>query len=56
MYIDRIFLVFVIGIYIVSPAIVEWSLQGVWYRPYLIWVMLIVLAFWVAKSRDIDGL
>ncbi len=56
MYIDRLILIFIIGGYIVSPAIMEWSSTpgGAWYRPYMIWALLIGIGFWVTRSKDLD--
>ncbi len=58
MYADRLLIIFIVGTYLMSPAIIEWWSEGgnAWYRPYLIWLFLIVLSFWIGKSRDVDGL
>ena len=58
MYIDRLVLLFIAGAYLLSPAIIEWWSEGgtAWYRPYLIWLILIVLSFWIGKSRDLNDL
>jgi hypothetical protein len=58
MYIDRLVLIFILGAYLLSPAIIEWwSLGGTaWLRPYMIWLVLIVLSFWIGKSRDLHDL
>jgi hypothetical protein len=58
MYADRLLIIFILGTYLMSPAIIEWWSEGGndWYRPYLIWLFLIVLSFWIGKSRDVDGL
>lgn len=56
MYIDRLVLLFIAGSFLLSPAIIEWWSDGgtAWYRPYLIWLGLIVLSFWFSKSHDIN--
>jgi hypothetical protein len=58
MYIDRLVLLFIAGAYLLSPAIIEWWSEGgtAWYRPYLIWLALIALSFWIGKSRDLNDL
>lgn len=58
MYIDRLVLIFIASAYLLSPAIIEWWSEGgtAWYRPYLIWLGLIVVSFWFARSRDIDDI
>lgn len=58
MYIDRLVLLFIAGAYLLSPAIIEWWSEGgtAWYRPYLIWLILIVISFWIGKSRDLNDL
>ncbi len=58
MYIDRLVLIFILGSYFLSPTIMEWARQGgiAWYRPYLIWLLLIGIAFLITRSRDADGL
>jgi hypothetical protein len=56
MYINRLVLLFVVGAYLLSPAIIEWWSEGgtAWYRPYLIWLGLIGLSFWVGRSQDLN--
>lgn len=56
MYIDRLVLLFIAGAFLLSPAIIEWWSEGgtAWYRPYLIWLALIGLSFWVGHSRDLN--
>lgn len=58
MYIDRLILLFVAGAFLLSPIVIDWwSASGTaWYRPFVIWVLLIVLAFWIARSRDLNDL
>lgn len=58
MYTDRLLIIFILGTYLLSPAIIEWWSEGgqAWYRPYLIWLFLIGLSYWIGKSRDVDGL
>lgn len=56
MYIDRLVILFIIGAYVLSPAIARWWIEAgtEWYRPYVIWAVLIGLSYWITKSRDLD--
>ncbi|MFZ5699305.1 MAG: hypothetical protein ACOY9J_11420 [Pseudomonadota bacterium] len=56
MYTDRLLLLFILGGYLLSPALIEWWSDGgtAWYRPYLIWLALIIFSYWIGKSRDLD--
>ncbi len=58
MYTDRLLMIFMIGTYLLSPVIIDWwSGDGrSWYGPYMFWLGLILLSYWIAKSRDFDGL
>lgn len=58
MYADRLLLLFILGGYLLSPALIEWWSDGgtAWYRPYLIWLCLIAFTYWIGKSRDLDDL
>lgn len=58
MYIDRLILLFVAGAFLLSPIVIDWwSADGsAWYRPFLIWALLILLALWIARSRDLNEL
>lgn len=58
MYIYRLVLLLVVGIYLFSPAIMDWWIDpnGVWYRPYLLWLILIVVTFILQSQRDADEL
>lgn len=46
------------GIYLFSPAIMDWWIDpnGAWYRPYLLWLILIVVTFILQSQRDADEL
>lgn len=58
MYIYRLVLLLVVGIYLFSPAIMDWWIDpnGAWYRPYLLWLILIVVTFILQSQRDADEL
>ena len=53
MYIYRLVLILVVGIYLFSPAIMDWWIDpnGAWYRPYLLWLILIVVTFILQSQR-----
>lgn len=58
MYIYRLVLILVVGIYLFSPAIMDWwiGVNGAWYRPYLLWLILILVTFILQGQRDVDEL
>ncbi|MBX9713976.1 MAG: hypothetical protein K2X58_09440, partial [Pseudomonadaceae bacterium] len=58
MYIYRLVLLLVVGIYLFSPAIMDWWIDadGAWYRPYVLWLILIVVTFILQSQRDADEL
>jgi len=54
MFIDRIILIFIIIAYFLSPAILSWISSGgnAWYRPYLLWLGIILINYWlISKQR-----
>lgn len=58
MYIYRLVLLLVIGIYLFSPAIMDWWIEpmGAWYRPYVLWLILIIAGMLLQSPRDTDEL
>lgn len=58
MYIYRLVLILVVGIYLFSPAIMEWwtAADSAWYRPYFLWLILIVVTFILQSQDDADEL
>jgi len=58
MYIYRLVLLLVVGSYLFSPAIMDWWIDatGAWYRPYLRWLILIVVPFILQSQKDADEL
>jgi hypothetical protein len=58
MYTDRLLIIFILGTYLLSPAIIEWWSDGgrAWFGPFLVWTLLIALSYWIGRSRDFDGL
>ena len=58
MQIYRLVLLLVVGIYLFSPAIMAWwaNAESVWYRPYLLWLILILVTFLLQSQKDADEL
>ncbi|CAM3465010.1 hypothetical protein [Parendozoicomonas haliclonae] len=61
MYLHRLVLLLVIGIYLFSPAILEWWIESPegWYRPWLLWLLLIIAGYLLqpgeSSSEQGDG-
>lgn len=51
---QRPLLLLILVVYIFSPTLFSWIINpdGAWYRPYLVWVIIIIIAFFVQKSRN----
>ena len=58
MYINRALLLLLGLALLFSPVIAEWVFSGgtTWYRPHLLWLMIIFAAFWNQRSRYPDDL
>ena len=58
MQIHRLVLLMAVGIYLFSPAIMAWwaNPESAWYRPYLLWLILILLTFLLQRQNDADEL
>lgn len=56
MYVYRIMLFLVFGGYLLSPLLMSgWATPGVtWYRPFVIWGILIALSVWLEQKRKLD--
>lgn len=56
MHIYRLVLLLVAGIYLFSPAIMDWwtDSSGAWYRPYLLWLTLIGITLLLQGKHDAD--
>lgn len=54
MYLYRLVFLLILAIYVFSPVIMDWWIDpgSSWYRPYLIWFTIIVLAVWLEQRRD----
>ncbi len=39
-----------------SPAAFEWMLnpEGAWYRPFFVWLLVVVVAFWLQRKGGPD--
>ncbi|ACE84229.1 hypothetical protein [Cellvibrio japonicus] len=57
---QRLVILLLLVAYIFSPSVFNWIVapDGAWYRPYIAWVMIIVIAFIMQlrrhKTRDVD--
>ena len=58
MYINRALLLMVGIAFIFYPSIEGWFLSGdnAWHRPYQIWLLIIVAAYWNQRTRGPDEL
>ena len=58
MYINRALLLMVVIAFLFFPMIEEWfSRSGAaWHRPYQLWVLIIIAAYWNQRSRGTDEL
>lgn len=50
---QRLVILLLVIAYIFSPTLFSWVLnpEGAWYRPYLMWVVVIVIAFAIQLRR-----
>lgn len=59
MYDYRLSLLMLIGIFLISPVMMDWWLddRAAWYRPFGIWAFLIALYIWFnSKQRNNDDI
>lgn len=58
MYINRSLLLLVGLLLIFYPSVEQWMVESPsqWYRPYQLWLLAIVLAYWNQRSRYPDEL
>ncbi|MBE8716372.1 hypothetical protein [Cellvibrio polysaccharolyticus] len=51
---QRLVILLMLIAYIFSPTLFSWVIhpEGPWYRPYLVWVLVIVIAFIVQLRRN----
>lgn len=57
---QRLVILLLLVAYIFSPSLFDWIVdpEGTWYRPYIAWLVVIVIAFIMQvrrnKMRDLD--
>lgn len=58
MYINRALLLVVGVVLILFPAVEDWAFHAeeAWYRPYQLWLLFIIAAWWNQRSRPSDEL
>lgn len=58
MYINRLLLLVVGVVLIFFPAIESWmiSSETVWYRPYQLWLLIVIASYWNQRTRYPDEL
>ncbi len=58
MYINRALLMIIVFVVIFFPIMGEWVLQSgaPWYRPYQVWLTIIIAAYWNQRTRATDEL
>ena len=58
MYINRALLLAVGVIMVFMPSIAQWlaGSDTAWYRPYQLWLLLVIAAYWNQRSRYPDEL
>lgn len=58
MYINRVLLLVIGAALIFLPAIEAWmaSSETHWYRPYQLWLLIVIAAYWNQRSRYPDEL
>lgn len=58
MYINRLLLLFVGVAMIFFPAIEDWMVNSevAWYRPYQLWLLVVIAAYWNQRTRYPDEL
>ena len=58
MYIPRSILILLVIVYLLFLASIDWINQpeGTWYRPFLIGLLIVLVASWAHRERDSDEL
>lgn len=56
MYVYRLVFLLILAIYLFSPVIMEWWIgpQSAWYRPYLVWAIVIAIAIWLERKTRVQ--
>jgi hypothetical protein len=50
---QRLLIFLLLGAYIFSPSLLTWVIDpnGAWYRPYIIWALMIVAAYLFQRNQ-----
>lgn len=50
---QRLLIFLLLGAYIFSPSLLTWVINpdGVWYRPYILWALLIAAAYLFQRTQ-----
>ncbi|MGI9274799.1 MAG: hypothetical protein ACR2PT_08130 [Endozoicomonas sp.] len=58
MYIYRLVLLLITGIYLVSPAIMQWWIGtgAQWYQPWTLWLVMVLAGMFLQPGSDADEL
>ena len=53
---QRLIILILVLAAVFSPAAFEWMLnpEGAWYRPFFVWLLVIIVAFWFQQRRGDD--
>ncbi len=56
MYINRSLLLVLVVVLVFVPPLLEWTTSGgvAWYRPYLLWSLLVLLGCWMQLRHSPD--
>lgn len=56
MYANRLILFLTLTAFLISPLLIDWyaSVLENWYEPFIAWAILIVISFWMMRSRDLN--
>lgn len=54
MRLQRPLILLLFGLYIFSPTLFNWVInpEGAWYRPFIIWAVIIVIAYCLQRPQD----
>ncbi|GAB1264696.1 hypothetical protein [Aurantivibrio infirmus] len=54
----RPLILLLLALYIFSPTLFTWMIDpnGAWYRPYLIWVVAIIVAYYIQTRQKNNGI
>ena len=56
MYTNRLILFLAVTAFLISPLLVNWyaAEQDIWYQPFVIWLAIITISFWMMQSKDLN--